>query len=383
MWMLISKIEVVSPARGVISTENSNVTVIAPDSGIIDYINIRAGDDVTKGDLLLSLKNIDNSYEYESTIELIDIYGRHRYELQTELRLLNLVGQKGALLLSETIESPKIKELLRKLQSFNNQKELFTKAEKVFSNTVVNLEQQKKFMMKKLLIIKNSIGKTLSYFNTQLEIARLDKSFIENKVVLNQENEKLNLYENEYLDELYGLESEIKEKLYSYDETLTKSKHKLNLMKAKLGATNITSANNGNILGIKEGVSKGVYIEKNSEILTIKKREGGVYVSSKVDSSYRKNISLGNKVSISLQATGVKRLFIGTIDNISVDSFEYSERGKEGKRYYKVKIMFDDNSDILDKYIGISVTANILNKKIMLYEYLFAVFNKKLSFHAW
>nr|WP_157828335.1 hypothetical protein [Enterovibrio nigricans] len=128
------------------------------------------------------------------------------------------------------------------------------------------------------------------------------------------------------------------------------------------------------------------FIERNSEIMILKRSDDGVYIEGKIDSKFRPFIRIGSEVKVRINAPGIKEYFYGKISGISVDSFDYENIQKDGERYYSVKVLFNSGDQNFEKskgMLGIKTTLYVINDQMTLVEYLVSVFNKDLDFTVW
>ena len=170
-------------------------------------------------------------------------------------------------------------------------------------------------------------------------------------------------------------------------ESLAATSSERNTVNERIQSTDIVSTVHGTVLSLKEGLSEGVYIERNAEILTLKREDDGIYIAGKFDSKFRPYLGIDEIVKVKINAPGIKDYFFGKIIGISVDSFDYEEYAKEGTRYYKVKIVFDtikkQNIKRLTDLLGIQTTIYAVNDKMTFIEYILSTFNKDLDFTVW
>ena len=168
-------------------------------------------------------------------------------------------------------------------------------------------------------------------------------------------------------------------------EMLQTTRSELNTVSERIESTEINSTVNGTVLSITDGLAKGVFIERNAQIMTLKRADEGVYIDARFDSKFRPYLAVGEVAKVKFNAPGIKDYFYGWIDNISMDSFEYEEYSRQGARYYNVKVMFDRDEELsrLSTLLGLKTAVYAVNDQMTFLEYIVSTFNKDLDFSVW
>lgn len=249
-----------------------------------------------------------------------------------------------------------------------------------------NFKNQETLLQNKSDLIRESLGDTVRYLDSKLEVEKIKLQALESKLLLDEAKSLVEAAYQDFVQLTLDLVGQTEDELRKSRELLTVNLSEFNTVKDRIQSTAINSNIDGTVLSLKVGLAKGVYIERNAEILTLKRNDDGVYVDAKFDSKFRPYLGIGEIAKVKIDAPGIRDFFYGKINDISVDSFVYDEYSKEGKRYYNVKISFNDNKEVIKKLnglLGLKTTVYIVNDTMTFFEYILSVFNKNLDFSVW
>lgn len=386
--LAVTKFDIVSEGDGVLSINDSNINILSPTSGIIKNIDVTSGDKVDVGTQLLTISNIEDENKRDLLNFNFKFYSEQikkiTYELK-EFKEIILIGKPTVK--NKNLDSTKLLQIDNKYNTYLQKKKELAEKEKSIYLKIESLDDQEKILKKKSKMIKESLGNTVRYLDSQLEVEKIKFQELENKLLV---EEAMSLVDTSYL-EFIQLVLELTEQsetdLKKNNEMLASTSSERNTVNERIQSTDIISTVHGTVLSLKEGLSEGIYIERNTDIMTLKREDDGIYIAGKFDSKFRPYLGINEPVKVKINAPGIKDYFFGKITGISVDSFDYDEYSKEGARYYKVKISFDTKKkqDLknLDDLLGIKTTVYAVNDKMTFLEYISSTFNKDLDFTVW
>lgn len=383
--ILITKFDVISEGEGVLSINDSNINILSPSSGIIQDIYITRGDHVKSGMKLLTIGNIEDRHKRNLLEFNSDFYSSRVTELSEELVGLKETFKTGQPIDSKS-ESSKISKVNNRYEAYELKKNDLIDKKKDFVKKEENFKKQERLLEEKSELIKESLGNTVRYLDSKLDVEKIKIQAIESKLLLNEVESSVELAYQEFVQLTLDLISQTEDELRRSKEQLSLNVSEFNTVLDRIQSTTINSNIDGSVLSLKVGLAKGVYIERNSEILTLKRSDDGVYVDAKFDSKFRPYLTVGQQTKVKVDAPGIRGFYYGKIKDISVDSFEYDEYSKQGRRYYSVKISFYDNDEVINKLnglLGLKTSVYVINDTMTFLEYIVSVFNKDLDFSVW
>lgn len=381
------KFDIVSEGEGVLAINDSNVNILSPSSGIIREINVTRGDEVSIGQKLLVISNVED----ENKRDLLK-YNRDLYEQQIkrldsdEVLLKKVLANESAIMDVDSIDSTTVLKVKNKYNTYLQKKDEFEQKNRNAKERIKSISEQMKLLDKKSRMISESVGSTIRLIDSKLEKEKLQLQSIESELEVEEALSLVKAAHSEFIQMNLEMIEQTESDLKKTRELYVTSQSELSTVKERIHSTDIDSNILGTVLSLKEGLASGVYIERNSEIMVLKRHDDGVYIDGKFDSKFRPFINIGSIVKVKINAPGIKGYFYGKIAGISVDSFNYDEYAKEGQRYYSIKVFFDEDSIELEKLnsmLGIKTTLYVVNDQMTLLEYMFSVFNKDLDFTVW
>ncbi len=382
---MINQFDIISEGEGVLSINDSNVNVLSPSSGIIKDIYVTGGSVVNDGTRLLTIGNIEDGHKINLLEFNKNFYAERVDKLTYELELLRGIFDKGEPI-NEQTSSSKILKLNNQYRLYELKKAELVDKELNFHIKNESLSIQESLLNKKSELIQDALGETVRYLDSKLDVERIKLQEIESKLLLDEATGLAKAAYHDFVQLNLDLIEQTEEELRKSKEQLSINLSEFNTVQDRIRSTTISSNVDGSVLSLKVGLAKGVYIERNSEILTLKRNDDGIYVDAKFDSKFRPYLSIGQIAKVKVNAPGIRGFFYGKIKEISVDSFEYDEYSKQGSRYYYVKIYFHEEEEVvkkLNRLLGLKTTVYVVNDSMTFLEYIVSVFNKDLDFSVW
>ena len=387
--LTLVKFDIVSRGEGVLAINDSNVNILSPSSGIIREIFVTRGDDVRVGSPLLSIGNIEDENKKELLAFNVAFYQGQVESLSKDLKVLKTVLKEKEVVTSGPGFNPESVKLLKignRFEFYAQQKADLEEKRLRASEKKANLNNQEKILQDKSNMIRQALGNTVRYLDSQLEVQRVRLQAVESELLLDEAESQVEAAYIDFVQLILELTEQTENELEKNIELLQTSRSELNTVNERIESTEINSTVNGTVLSVKDGLAKGVYIERNAEIMTLKRSDEGVYIDARFDSKFRPYLGIGETAKVKINAPGIKDYFYGRVDNISVDSFEYDEYAKQGARYYNVKVVLDSSDrDLarLNTLLGLKTAVYVVNDQMTFIEYILSTFNKDLDFSVW
>lgn len=388
LLLTMVRFDIVSQGEGVLAINDSNVNILSPSSGIIREIYVTRGDDVHVGAPLLLIGNIEDENRRELLELNSTLYARQLQLLTKELAVLKRILQAGQVTASDSESLPgsiKVLKINNKYNSYAQQKADLEDKQAMAVQKRTSLSQQEKILRNKSKMIHEALGDTVRYLDSQLEVERVRLQLVESDLLLEEARSQVEIAYLDFIQLVLDLTDQAESEFEKNTEMLQTTRSELNTVSERIESTEINSTVNGTVLSITDGLAKGVFIERNAQIMTLKRADEGVYIDARFDSKFRPYLAVGEVAKVKFNAPGIKDYFYGWIDNISMDSFEYEEYSRQGARYYNVKVMFDRDEELsrLSTLLGLKTAVYAVNDQMTFLEYIVSTFNKDLDFSVW
>lgn len=388
LLLTMASFDIVCQGEGVLAINDSNVNILSPSSGIIREIYVTRGDDVHVDSPLLLIGNIEDENKRELLEFNSTFYAKQVDSLTKELEVLKVILQTGRVTEDNKANAPesiKILKIGNKYESYAQQKADLEDKQDMAEQKRASLSQQEKILQNKSNMIRDALGDTVRYLDSQLEVERVRLQVVESDLLLEEAKSQVEIAYLDFIQLILDLTDQTEDEYEKNTELLQTSRSELNTVNERIESTEINSTVNGTVLAITDGLAKGVFIERNAQIMTLKRADEGVYVDARFDSKFRPYLAVGEVAKVKFDAPGIKDYFYGWIDNISMDSFEYDEYSKQGARYYDVKVMLDSDKEQLklSTLLGLKTSVYVVNDQMTFVEYIFSTFNKDLDFAVW
>ena len=388
LLLTMVRFDIVSQGEGVLAINDSNVNILSPSSGIIREIYVTRGDDVHVGAPLLLIGNIEDENRRELLELNSTLYARQLQLLTKELAVLKRILQAGQVTASDSESLPdsiKVLKISNKYNSYAQQKADLEDKKAMAVQKRTSLSQQEKILRNKSKMIHEALGDTVRYLDSQLEVERVRLQLVESDLLLEEARSQVEIAYLDFIQLVLDLTDQAENEFEKNTEMLQTTRSELNTVSERIESTEINSTVNGTVLSITDGLAKGVFIERNAQIMTLKRADEGVYIDARFDSKFRPYLAVGEVAKVKFNAPGIKDYFYGWIDNISMDSFEYEEYSRQGARYYNVKVMFDRDEELarLSTLLGLKTAVYVVNDQMTFLEYIVSTFNKDLDFSVW
>ena len=388
LLLTMARFDIVSQGEGVLAVHDSTVDIRSPSAGIIREIYVTRGDDVHVDSPLLLLGNIEDENKRELLEFNSAFYAKQVASLTKELEVLKVILQTGQVTeanSANTPESIKVLKVGNKYESYAQQKADLKDKQVMTAQKRASLNQQEKILQNKSNMIREALGDTVRYLDSQLEVERVRLQVVESDLMIEEARNQVEIAYLDFIQLILDLTEQTENEYEKNTELLQTARSDLNTVSERLESTEINSTVNGTVLSIADGLAKGVFIARNARIMTLKRADEGVYVDARFDARLRPYLAVGEVAKMRFDAPGIKDYFYGWVDNISSDSFAYDGLAKQGTRYYDVKIMLDGDKEPLrlSTLLGLKTSVYVVNEQMTFLEYLLSTFNKDLDFSVW
>lgn len=366
-WAAFAPLAESSVAIGKISADLDKKTLQHLEGGVIESINVKDGDEVKAGDLLLKLKDIHiqsqldiYKAQYDDALALYARLEAQRDDKQSvvypqELQNQSIIKEQNNIFYEtkKSIEDEKIISQNRVVQLQNQIEGLESLMAakksrlKSIKEEIVEWEElYKKKLVDKLKIrdlsreqnmIEGDISQTAS------EIAKLNEAINETK------NQQL-LREKEFTKET--LEQLVKAKSALFD-----LKSKISSVEDMLQRTNIVAPIDGTVVGLSLHTVGGV-VAPGRDILQIVPQSSKLIVVAQVQTPDIDKVKTGLMADIRFSAFNVQKAHVveGKVIHVSADSFVDE---KSGMPYYEAKIEVTKNGETQLKDYGFELVSGM------------------------
>lgn len=394
IWSCIAKIDIIATATGQIVPVGSTKVVQSHIDATIKKINIKEGDFVRKGDLLIELDDENYTSEKESLEKMLAAENVKYNRANAMLSYLdNKVIEKLTLVTGKSI-SPRIQEMLFEQEykdlesSLSMLKELIDQKKYELESVVNNISHYKQTVNLTEIRAKKFKGLLDQKVSSELEYMEFDEKRIREKNELNslmsrERQTKANIKELEEKVKYTVIENK-KRQLSTIEESfnnINKITEEINKNEILIKYSKIISPVNGYIQELKFHTTGGV-MEQAQEILKIVEDKSDIEVETMVLSKDIGFVHKGMDVAVKVDSFLFTKygLVHGTVINISEDAIKDEKMGL----VYKTKIKLKEKSVNVDGNkinlsYGMGVTSEIKTGTRTVMEFFLSPIIKKMN----
>ncbi len=358
VWATLSPLEGASIATGIVSIDSQRKSVQHLEGGIIAKISITEGEQVKKGQALITL---DNTQAYA---ELEQLISRQHNAIARETRLVAERDLAEKMTFDEVLmaqkDDPRVKELLTNQQRIFEARRDYSASQKEIINKQLaqnkaDLEGQKKRLWiekSRLSNIRKELesNKALAEkgFVSQTHIFRLEREENEIRSSISQLRSNVNRISQHVAENKAQMKEQKLELIKDVVEGLRESRQeryeleeRISAAKDVLNRTVISAPLAGTILNLKVFSEDGV-ISPGQTLLDIVPIDERMLVEARVDPSDIDQITQGMKAQIRLTALNMRSIkpINGEILTISADRIIDEQTGDS---YYLARVAFTDD----------------------------------------
>jgi multidrug efflux pump subunit AcrA (membrane-fusion protein) len=381
LFALFKEIEVVVTGKGRTVINESDVILKSPFSGFIDEVFVSQGQTIAPDQALLKVFLVEEEYEYQQLVERLRFKERQRdgyieegcfltsadqFRLSRAISFFSyncdgVVAQvsAGGLYITQFYE-----DYLQELDYRNQVQGL-------------NIELLQEFNNKKSSLIKQrdalQLGRaeTVRFFDLEVSISDLNSEITRFNISLKDLDKRIRdkqlYFEMRRSERVLALE----ESLQKVEEELLDLAARLRYLDKRLELTTLRSPVEGIVLQRSDNVSRGVYVEQGSVLLTLKKQGFSREVEARFDTRYRHFLAVDLPVRLKINSPGYLELFEGRILDISADAIPDEQDNKV--KYYRVTIQPDERFNNLALDLGIDVEVYLIEDKVTPMTYIMSV----------
>lgn len=381
LWLTISQIDVVASSIGKTIPSSKMILIQAKDTSIIEKVHVKNGQNVKKGELLVSLKNSEENFDNVTMKTKYEILLQKKEFLEKFINYMDNNFQNKDLNLSP---SNFINEkFISYISSFNVEIDsLNSKIEKVnFEKKMVDNEMKKllqliPFTKYKLEQMKKLVEKGLE---AEISLKTLEQEYIEQTSNINIKKDELKkldvLYEiskKELLQFKHNMKKELIEDLNKTVEEIETMYTEINKSNYYLESKSVFASEDGFIYNLNNGTS-GRVVQSAEIIMELIPQNSPLEVEAKVLNKDIGFIHIGQEVKVKIDS--FKFTKYGYIDGVVTNIAKSSILDEKLGEIYPVIIelkkdqMRIDEQDI--KLIpGMTCTVDIKIAKRRLIEYI-------------
>lgn len=352
-WAAVADIDQVSRATGQVIPSGRVQIVQSLDGGVIEAINVKEGDRVRKGQVLVRLDRV----RLQAAVE----------EGSAKVASLKTVKAR---IEAELFDKPLIfpKDVDQFPEFMANQRQLFTKRRAAQSQDIAGLRRMLRLVQQELAMNQP----LLQYGDvSRSEVLRLERSVADIEVQIANR-------QNKYLQDLQAEYAKVEEELVTAEQTLKQRA-------AALADTELEAPTDGIVKNVRLTTIGGV-LRPSDEVLQIVPTGEELIVEAKVSPADIAYVRLGQLASVKFDAydSSIFGSANGIVRYISPDTL--TEQKPNGDQvYYRVHIRVDTKSmrsqagDKIEIQPGMTATAEIITGSNTVLKYLFKPIIKTLD----
>lgn len=390
LWGFLASLESASIASGKVAIEAQKKAVQHPHGGRIETILVEEGDEVVKGQVLLTLDATQAKADYDQLAQ------RFFYLLAQRVRL-KIEANEGEIfeILPEAanyLPNPILKEALEIQQGLfyasklayegkqailQSRADQLTESLKSFEKQIISVEEQQRLLNEEIAVIteleEQSLVPRSRVFNLKREAANLVER---REIFIGQKNTAEKELKDALLQEEFetrNRKKEIYEKLTEVTTQLGESREQWLAAKDVLEKTQIKSPIDGTVVGLTVFTEGGV-ISPRDTIMEIVPSHGDLVIEASVNPLDIDIVRPGLKAKIQLVAYKQRNMpFIeGKVFHVSADSFTDPNSNES---YYLAKVAIPreelEKVEGLQLYPGMPVMVMIITDNRSPFNYLF------------
>lgn len=385
-WSYFGKIDVVAVADGKISPESGVEIAQSANSGVISKINVREGQRVEKGEVLLEL---DKSLAEKDVSTISHSLSVARAEREI---LRNLLAGNDPNSAIDTLNLPdETKIILREFA--NSQNEILNSRRQVLSGAVLNYQQQLQANQQaknRLELDAQTLNERKINLENQLQSADvIEKLCLQNELEnierriasandaatsqnqqISQSQLALTQAQNQSRAEIAELSGNFNNQIIAADKRISELENNLAKAEQVLAQTKILAPTSGTILSFSDKTSGGV-VAAGEQIAQIVPEKSTLRVEANLPNQDVGFVEPGQRVVVKIATYPFQRYgyLEGIVEEVSPDSIYEEKNGL----IYKVKIKLADSKSSkqnqLDLRSGMAVSAEITTGKRRIIEF--------------
>jgi hemolysin D len=378
-WASISIIDTTVSARGRLTTSVPTISVQATDSSVVKKVHISVGDQVKKGDMLVTLDETFAESDFSKATMELDLLKNVVQRLTAEM---NGDGADVAEEISNEIERTifinRTAENSAKIVSFDldilAQKQKLRTTRKDMRLAKQQLEIQKELEAARLKLYRQKVGSYVNlltakdkYLSTAREYQNLKNSIGEFRSQIESLRSKKQAFVSQRFSDIgKQLSDAIKQRDAKLEELVKLGRSRENI--------EILAPADGTIMELNE-LFIGAIVNKGATVLALVPSNVPLHAEIDIDPRDIGNLMLGAEVSLKLDALPFQKHgdLAGEITFLSEDTVDQSTDGKPGTFYRaNATIMSDELRDLPDNFRlipGMLLNGDILSGRRRLITY--------------
>lgn len=387
LFAFFKEIEVVVIGKGLTVINESDVILKSPFGGFIDEVLVSQGQAIAVDQPLLRVMQVEEESQYEQLLERLKFKENQRTAyLQEGCFLTNptsFVLADSATFFSydcsqATSEfsagSLYIKQFY---EDFLQELDYRAQVQDLNSNLLQEFSNKKSSLIRQRDALQQGRAETVRFFELEISISDLNSEITRFNISLKDLDKRIRdkklYFEMRRSERVLALE----ESLQKVDEEILDIKGRVRFLAKKIELATLRSPVDGTVLRRSEIVSRGVFVDQGSVLLTLKKEGFSREVEAKFDTKYRHFLAVGLPVKLKINSPGYLELFQGEILDISADAITDEQDSKH--KYYRVTIQPDERFNRLALDLGIDVEVYLVEDTVTPMRYILSVipaFNK-------
>ncbi|NNM10302.1 MAG: HlyD family type I secretion periplasmic adaptor subunit [Pseudomonadales bacterium] len=392
-WSALAPISSAAVAKGVVGKDGHRKTVQHLEGGIINEILVRDGDRVTRGQPLITLRDVQNKSDHEllNKQRLIALAKQSSLVAELEQREPDLnflpAGKTFEVIdasVRTTIEGY-LSAAKSRLQLHRDQLDLIDRRQKQAEEKIAALRSERTALEKQRRVLAQEHKKYKEFeakglvtrahvFSLQRDKTEIESDHSANRVAVENTRQEINNLAMEK-SELEGARAKrISNELDKTRSTLVDLDERLSKTRDRLERTSIQAPIDGVVVNLLVNTIGGV-IQPGEALLDIVPDSGDLVIDARVKVADRDTIRVGQPAEVRFTAFNQRLTapVTGTVKLISADALSNSGPGGLHDSYYKATIKLDeDPASVLGEgsvYPGMQADVMIVTGKRTALEY--------------
>lgn len=358
LWAALAQLSIAVVASGTVSVESFKKTVQHLEGGIVDQINVRDGDHVEAGDVLMVLDGTQSRSQYDiaranwfiaSAQEarlLAEQQGSDSVTFPDELtkmvqdndRFQQIMAVQKSLFFSRrsSLES-EIAALNDQIQQYREQIDGLTRTTSIDQKRITSLSGEVEDYQS---LFKEGLGNNQRIRELQRQILQSESETARARAQIAQLKSQISENRSRIESQRQNYQQEIGEQLRQAQSQISDSRERMVALQDQVGRTDIKAPVSGTVVGL-DIHTIGAVVRAGEPIMSIVPANEGFMVEARIPAQDIDNIYRGQSAEIRFSAFNQRRAPVvdGVVDHVSADSFEDENTGS---RYYKALLQVSE-----------------------------------------
>ncbi|WP_445621056.1 HlyD family type I secretion periplasmic adaptor subunit [Kushneria sp. Sum13] len=358
LWAALAQLSIAVVASGTVSVESFKKTVQHLEGGIVNQINVRDGDHVEAGDVLMVLDGTQSRSQYDIARANWFIASAQEARLLAEQQdsdsvtfpddLLTMVNdndrfqqiiavQKSLFFSRRSSLKSEIAALNDQIQQYREQIDGLTRTISIDRKRMTSLNGEVEDYQS---LFKEGLGNNQRIRELQRQVLQSESETARARAQIAQLKSQISENRSRIESQRQNYQQEIGEQLRQAQSQISDSRERMVALQDQVGRTDIKAPVSGTVVGL-DIHTIGAVVRAGEPIMSIVPANEGFMVEARIPAQDIDNIYHGQSAEIRFSAFNQRRAPVvdGMVDHVSADSFEDENTGA---RYYKALLQVSE-----------------------------------------